>query len=65
MLHKEKGINWNDFETYKKRGTAIIKENQINNAVEQLKKTIEYETVSEAQKLTEGIEGIGGVNINL
>ena len=41
-----------------------LDENQINNAVEQLKKTIEYETVSEAQKLTEEIEGIGGVNIN-
>lgn len=25
MLHEEKGINWNDFPTYMKRGTAIIK----------------------------------------
>ena len=26
MLHKQKGINWNDFPTYQKRGTCIIKE---------------------------------------
>ncbi len=26
MLHEEKGINWNDFETYKKRGSAVIKD---------------------------------------
>lgn len=26
MLHEEKGINWNDFETFKKRGSAIIRE---------------------------------------
>lgn len=25
MLHEQKGINWNNFETYKKRGAAIIK----------------------------------------
>ena len=26
MLHEQKGINWNDFPTYQKRGTCIIKE---------------------------------------
>ena len=26
MLHEQKGINWNDFPTYQKRGTCVIKE---------------------------------------
>jgi tRNA(His) 5'-end guanylyltransferase len=25
MLHEQKGINWNDFPTHKKRGTCVIK----------------------------------------
>ena len=27
MLHEQKGINWNDFPTHKKRGTCVIKDN--------------------------------------
>ena len=27
MLHEQKGINWNDFPTHKKRGSCIIKDN--------------------------------------
>ena len=31
MLHEEKGINWNDFPTYQKRGSACRKVEQIVN----------------------------------
>lgn len=27
MLHEQKGINWNDFPTHKKRGSCVIKDN--------------------------------------
>jgi tRNA(His) 5'-end guanylyltransferase len=28
MLHEQKGINWNDFPTHKKRGSCVIKRNE-------------------------------------
>jgi tRNA(His) 5'-end guanylyltransferase len=33
MLHEQKGINWNDFPTHKKRGTCIIKRNETTTYV--------------------------------
>lgn len=41
-----------------------LNEDQVNDAVEQLKKAIDDETIREAQELTKEIEGIGGANIN-
>jgi tRNA(His) 5'-end guanylyltransferase len=29
MLHEQRGINWNDFPTYQKRGTCVIKDGTI------------------------------------
>jgi tRNA(His) 5'-end guanylyltransferase len=29
MLHEQKGINWNDYPTYLKRGTAVIRNTMI------------------------------------
>lgn len=33
MLMLQKGINWNDLETWKKRGTAIIANNTVSSAI--------------------------------
>ena len=37
MLHEQKGINWNDFPTYQKRGSCCIKIKQMINDVERSK----------------------------
>lgn len=29
MLFAQKGINWNDFQTYKKRGSCVVKTEQV------------------------------------
>lgn len=34
MLMEQKGINWNDFPTYQKRGSCVIKEVYIENDIE-------------------------------
>ena len=37
MLHEQKGINWNDFPTYQKRGSCCIKIKQLVNDIERSK----------------------------
>ena len=37
MLHEQKGINWNDFPTYLKRGSCCIKTKQMINDIERSK----------------------------
>ena len=33
MLHEQRGINWNDFPTHKKRGSCVIKRNETTTYV--------------------------------
>ena len=37
MLHEQKGINWNDYPTYQKRGSCCIKTKQMINDIERSK----------------------------
>lgn len=34
MLMIQKGINWNDFPTYQKRGSCVVKENYLDATLE-------------------------------
>ena len=34
MLMTQKGINWNDFPTYQKRGSCVVKENYLDTTPE-------------------------------
>ena len=43
MLMLEKGINWNDLETFKKRGTCVIKKQEIINEITRNKWFIDKE----------------------
>ena len=43
MLHEQKGINWNDFPTYQKRGSCCIKVNEDVNGVTRSKWIIDNE----------------------
>ena len=43
MLHEQKGINWNDFPTYQKRGSCCIKTKQMVNNVERSRWIIDNE----------------------
>ena len=43
MLHEQKGINWNDFPTYQKRGSCCIKIKQLVNDIERSKWIVDNE----------------------
>lgn len=43
MLHEQKGINWNDFPTHKKRGSCCIKKKEIIDGIERSKWVIDTE----------------------
>ena len=43
MLHEQKGINWNDFPTHKKRGSCCIKKKEIVDGIERSKWVIDTE----------------------
>ena len=43
MLHEQKGINWNDYPTHKKRGSCCIKKKEIIDGIERSKWVIDTE----------------------
>lgn len=43
MLHKQKGINWNDIPTHQKRGSCCIKTKQLVNGIERSKWIVDNE----------------------